>query len=255
MAFGRRKSSIYSANRKQSMPTIMNMKDYSKSGYGVFRHDYTSATLGSGTIASNSYIPIPLLQFKRTFGGSDDTPPTPTAGNNYQTPDVFNGSEIKNYEATVHISTRGSAPGYLTVYEAAYSFWDAYLHNAIYPTQCPVVFEDTAVAPDTRGQVTLKTPSATLISANLNKSLKFLQHYIRPVGKVFVNAINAQDGALDIKINRIPAKCRRANSGMAWYLFLHNDATDNNSLSVSADVNVEAKFDEIPTEFRLPYLS
>lgn len=257
MPFSPRKSALFSSNNPSSMPNKPNAKDYSSSGYGIFRHEYTSATLGSGSIATNSYIPIPLLAFKRTFSGSDDDPPTPTAGNNYQTPDVFNGSKIENYEAVIHIRNTGAnTNGYwLTVYEMAVSFFDAYLLENIYPSQCPVTFEDTAVAPDTRGQVTIITPTATLISTNLNKSLKFLQHYIKPVGKLWIPPKTTEQSGVDLKINKIPAKCRRANSGMFWGIFLHNDSTDNDAATALTNVTVEAKFDEIPSEFRLPYLT
>lgn len=249
-----------SATNRQYQPSNPNMSDYSNNApSSVWRHDYTTAVLGSGTIASNSYLPIPLVEFRRTFsvgGGIDDKPPIPTTGNNFPTPEVFNSSRIENFQAVIHLSTRSStASGYLTVYEAVYSFFDAYLHNAIYPTQCPVTFQSTIGTEDHRGEVTIKTPSASLISTNLNKSLKFLQHFIRPIGKVFVNSLNAQTGATDIVIDNIPAKCRRANSGMFYGIFLHNDATDNNSLSISVDASVEVKFDEIPADFRMPYLN
>lgn len=260
MPLAKHKSSYWtSSNRGQAMPLNPNMGDFAKNAQtAVWRHEYTSAVLGSGTILANSYLPIPLVEFRRTFsvgGGIDDKPPIPNAGNNFPTPEVFNSSKIENFKAVVHLSTRGSAPGYITVYEAAYSFFDAYLHNAIYPSQCPVTFTSAIGTEDHRGEVNLKTPTTTLITTNLIKGLKFLQHYIRPIGKVYLPAINAQNGATDIVINDIPAKCRRANSGMFYGIFLHNDSTDNNSLSISVDASVEVKFDEIPADFRMPYLN
>lgn len=252
---------LHKAGSFSNNPTIhntnSNMRDYGIPRTGLWRHDYTSAILGSGNVLANSYLPIPLLQFKRTFGGTDDVPPTPTAGNNFQTPDVFNGSRIENFQATVNIKNDNSSgfDGYLTIYEAAYSFWDAYLHNAIYSTQCPVTFDSTGVAPDTRGQVTLKTPSATLISTNLNKSLKFLQHYIKPIGKIYVPERAANPAGVQINLKGIPEKVKRANSGMAYYLFIHNDTTDNHANPVACFADVEVKFDEIPSENRLPYLT
>lgn len=256
----RGKSAVYSSNNVVSYPNKANAKDYSRSGYGIFRHEYTSAVLGSGSIASNSYLPVPLLEFRRTFdigGGVDDKPPTPTAGNNFQTPEVFNGSRIQNFEATLHMRMTGASTlgAWITVYQLACSFFDAYLLDNIYPSQSPVTFTSTIGTEDHRGEVNLKTPSATLISTNLNKSIKFLQHYIRPVGKIYIPTANANGAGTDIVINKIPMKCRRANSGMFWGLFLHNDGTDNNSSPVSVQCDVEVKFDEIPSEFRLPYLN
>lgn len=259
MAGLRRKSAVYSSSNTSMMPHQPNAKDFSNSGYGIMRHDYTSAVLGSGTLAANNYWPIPLCEFTRTFdvgGGIDDKPPTPTAGNNFQTPEVFNGSRIENFEATIHIQSKSNTTScLLTVYEMAVSFFDAYLLQNIYPTQCPVAFTSSIGTEDHRGEVRIITPTATLISTNLNKSIKFIQHYIKPVGKIFVPFANAMAGSVDIKINKLPAKCRRANSGMFYGLFLHNDTTDNNGTTLTATCDVEVKFDEIPAEFRLPYLT
>lgn len=256
----RRKSAVYSSNQASSFPNKANAKDYSRNGYGIFRHDYTSAIVGSGSIAANSYLPVPLVEFTRTFdsgGGIDDKPPTPTAGNNFQTPEVFNGSRIENFEAVIHLRNSGTATTgfWLTVYQMAVSFFDAYLLENIYPTQCPVTFTDAIGTEDHRGEVRIITPTATLISTNLNKSIKFLQHYIRPIGKIYVPAQGSNDSGVDLVINKLPMKCRRANSGMFFGVFLHNDTTDNNAGTASVFADVEVKFDEIPSEFRLPYLN
>lgn len=251
-----RGSSFRSAGASPSSP-VGSVNDYGSGQTAIRRHEYTSAILGTGAIATGFYQIVPLLKFKRTFSGvTDDVPPTPTSGFNFQTPEVFNGSKVENFQAVVHISNLNRvASGYLTVYESALSFWDAFIWDNIYLTQCPVTFDNVGVAPDTRGEIAYKTPTATLITSNLNKSNKFLQRYIRQVGQIFIPTADAFSGSVDLKVSKLPPKVRRSQTGMNYTLYLHNDSVVNNSAAVQADTSLENSFDEVPSDVRMPYIS
>lgn len=248
------RSSFASRGASPSSP-VGRVDSYSSGLSSIRRHEYSSAILGSGTIATGLYQFVPLAKFKRAFGATDDSPPTPTSGFNFQTPDTFNGSRIENFQAVIHLNNALTSTGYLTVYESALSFWDGFIWNSVFPSQCPITFDSTTVGPpDVRGEIAYKTPTATLITSNLNKSNKFLQRYIKQVGQIFMPSRESMESSVDLKISRIPAKCRRSQNGMNYTIYLHNDSVVNKSAAMQVDSSVENSFDEVPSDLRLPYI-
>jgi len=94
-----------------------------------------------------------------------------------------------------------------------------------------------------------------LITENTIKNYKFLQHYIKKRGTVFVtNEDGGNGGEVTININRVPPKCRRSQTGMYWGLFFHNNSDKNGSETLNLDATIEESFEEIPSDNRLPYI-
>ena len=84
-AGGSRGASFRSAGASPSSP-VGRVDSYGNGDTSIRRHEYSSAILGSGAIVTGLYQFVPLLKFKRAFGAADDSPPSPTAGFNFQTP-------------------------------------------------------------------------------------------------------------------------------------------------------------------------
>lgn len=233
-------------------------KNYVSQQSGSKRHQYTGLPLGTPqTLTAGLYFNFPLLRFTRSAaGGTNDVPPSPTASNNYTTFEVFNGSKIVNYNGKIRIKNRASIGGYLDIYVVAVSFYDVLVWNTLFPTACPFTFDTTTTGPaDKRGEVGEKAITNTLIVDNTIKNYKFLQHYIKNIGTVFVtNEDGGNGGEVTIDINRIPSKCRRSQTGMAWYVLFHNNSDKNGSETLNLDATIDVSFEEIPSDNRLPYI-
>lgn len=220
------------------------------------RHDYTSIATGTPTtLAPGNYFIHELLKFKRTFSGSvDDTPPSATASNNFQSQSVFNGSKVVNFGAKIKVQNKSNDPVFLDIYEVALSFYDAFIWNAFTATSCPVTFDSTGISPDTRGEVSAKAITATLIAENTIKNFKFLQHYIKKVGTLSLGAEDSATNNAELTVSRVPPKCRRSQTGMYWAYFIHNDSAKNNAATLNIQTHLENSFREIPSEDRLPFI-
>lgn len=254
-----RQSTLRVANTQQSASrTQGSQKNYVSQQTGSKRHQYQGTAIGTPlTLTAGLYFHFNLLNFRRSLsGGTDDVPIPPTASNNYQTSRMFNGGKAINYNATIRIKNRGSIGGYLDVYEIAVSFYDVLVWDTLFPTACPLTFDSTTVGPaDLRGEIGTKAITSTLIIKNTIKNFKFLQHYIKSRGTIFItNEDGGNGGEVTININKIPAKCRRSQTGMYWGIFFHNNSDENGSETLALDATLDASFEEIPTDNRLPYI-
>lgn len=249
---------IKNANSQVS-PRVSSQKDYVSEQSGVKRHQFQSVAWGTpGTMLAGEYIGFDLAYFARSkSGATDDVPLSPTASNNYQSPAVFNGGKIRNFNAVIRLKNRGAIGGYLDVYEVAVSFWDVLVWNTIFPTACPFTFDSTTVGPaDKRGAIARKAITTTLVVENTIKNYKFLQHYMHKRGTLFLtNEDGGNGGEATFTVNRVPPKCRRSQTGMYWGIILHNDADKNGSETLTLDATIEESFEEVPSENRLPYIS
>lgn len=242
-------------------PSQRGLKSYVSQQSGSRRHQYTSALSTVNTIAAGSYGVVNLLRFQRTFDSAtgDDIPPTATASNNYQSPDVFNGSRISNYSAKLQIKNTSSSKAFtLDVFEVSLSFYDALVWNTVLTSNCPVQFDTTAPTDppyDLRGRVTTKTPAIGLVSNNAFNNFKIIQHYMKYRGPI---TLGASDGSptpqVEININRVPRKNRRSNMGNYWGLIILNDSDKNGAGIFSGEATLTASFDELPSDNRLPYV-
>lgn len=117
--------------------------------------------------------------------------------------------------------------------------------------------DTTTVGPaDLRGLVTFKAHVNTLIVKNTINNKKFLQHYIKHRGTIFVTNEDAGNGGeVTVKINRIPDKCKRSQTGMLWGIFFKNDSQLNGSETLNLDASKNCSFEEVPSENRLPWLA
>lgn len=224
---------------------------------GTRRHNYTATTnVGNpAAMLPGEYYCHLLANFDRTFSVTiEDSPPVPTASNNYQSPTVFNGSRIENFHATVFIKNNGAVPVNLDVYETALSYYDAFIWNSFIPGSCPVTFDSTLLVPDNRGLVAYKAMTSTLISENQIKNFKFLQHYIQEKGTIQLGAAGASDSQVQIDINEVPAKCRRSQTGMFWSLYFHNNSDKNAGATLNLTSTINVGFEEIPADLRLPFI-
>ncbi len=240
--------------RRNALTSLAGQRDYGTQQTGNWRHEFNSQLEGT-SINTGEYVEVPLLRFARSFSGVADTPPTPTASNNYQTARVFNGSKIVGFNAKLNIRSNEGVPVaggtaiqtfYFDIYEIATSFFDAHTWNGLASTLCPVDFDTSATD---EGEVDFKSTPISLTD-NTQKNSKFSQHYMRKIARVQVEP----GKAVTLNINRIPAKCRRANSGMFWGLIIHNENNINDSNQFDGTVWYETCFLEIPSEHRLPWI-
>ena len=80
-----RKSGIFTARSDGSSFSggYNQAKVFAKSeSAAIKRHQYNSAVLASGSVVTDLYAPIPVVQMKRTFTANPDEPDTPSSGSN-----------------------------------------------------------------------------------------------------------------------------------------------------------------------------
>lgn len=252
LARSRRKG--FSRQGKTRYNSGVGRKSYTPNGQSlVWRHEYDSQLEGT-SIAAGAYVEVPLLRFSRSFSGTADTPPSPTASNNYQTERVFNGSRVQRFNAVMNIqSFEKSSPSgdaaqdfQLDLYAMVTSFYDAYVFNGLFPTLCPVDFDTSST---NEGEVDFKSVPITL-TTNGYKNYKFVQHYMKYLGRIVI----PQGGNANININKIPSKCIRSQTGMFWGLMVHNPSQLNSGNAFQGAVQLSSSFEEIPSDERLPWL-
>ncbi len=227
-------------------------------GSGIRRHEVSYTPTGTpGALLPNEYLHTALAQFARSFTAADDGEPTATASNNFQTSQVMNGSRISNMKCVVNIANQSASQGaYVDVYMVACSFWDILVWDTIQTAYCPYTFDSTTTGPpDIRGAITAKAITAAIVLDNIYKSFKFIQRYMKKVGRVYVSASDGGKAEAQLVITDIPAKCRRSQTGMFYGLILHNDSTANNAATLNLDVTVDLSFIEHPTSNRLPFIT
>ncbi len=253
----RRKAAIYSSRDTSLVQANRGLKDYASLQTSARRHQFTSGGLnGFLVMAAGFYGIVELLAFNRTFTAANDTPPTATQSNNFQSTRIMNGSRVGTYKCVVNLENNDAAAGhYLDIYEVTVSFWDVFIWNSIFPSLCPFVFELGAGPPDIRGQITFKTITATLVVENAIKGFKFLQHFMRKRGTIYIGALGQANNKTQIILNQVPPKCKRANSGMYWGLICHNNSDKNASATINLVATAEYDFLEYPSEERLPYIN
>lgn len=236
--------------------------NFSYRGTGTRRHEWASSIANTSSLAVGDYFLSQHVRFVRTFGSGSppaaDVEPTPTVGNNFQTPSVMNGSKIVNFRKrikiknnqTTTVSTSTQKTVTLQVYEMAFSFWDAYLFDQ-WGTNAglPDDIVDFLSSTNEEGEVPVNNTHPTL-TINLIKNSRFLQRYLRHVGQI----VMAPGEEVELLLNRVPPKCRRSNFGMFWaHLFL-NDSTLNAGEAIAITANEETSFEEIPSDERQGWL-
>ncbi len=123
------------------------------------RHEFTS-NHGSITTAG-TYETIKFCKYKRDFTLPDDDP-SPTASNNYQTPNVQQGGVIRQFQSRVLLRNNSDIPIFVDIYEVVTSFYDALITDTIKGVLCPVeMTTDMPGSLDNRGEVTFKSPDIT----------------------------------------------------------------------------------------------
>lgn len=248
------------ANRRRGTPTSTTntQRNYSSRATSTRRHEFVATHL-TGNLTGGSHIPIEMLAFKRTFSATvEDVEPTPTAGNNFQSTSVMNGSRINNYQSRILINnlegseTSGTMKGaYLDVYEIVLSFFDGYLWEEFDTgaSQASLINFNQSTASINAGEVEFLTTQPTLSRNNVMNN-KFTQQYLRHAGRVWV----PQGETAVLPFSMAPPKCRRSNSGMFWGIVLHNDAVINQNTNLALQVSQEISFDEVPSDERLPFI-
>lgn len=264
MSYLSRNKAISRSNRARGrLATNQFQPDYNYNQTSIRRHEVMiQHQASSSALAGGDYIPITMLRFKRTFDPANaDVPPTPTAGNNYQSVDVFNGSKVQNYQSKIFITNTEESSGsssliksfYLDIYQVLLSFYDGNTWEDFAPgaTQPALTDFDGSTVPSNHdaGEVDWVSPNVTL-SANAVKNNKFTQRFMRLIGRIQV----PQGQTVSLNINRVPPKARRSNSGMFWGIALHNESSLNNANSIGVNVAQEVSFEEVPSEIRLPFV-
>lgn len=254
-----RKASRRKAAFRGASTTGNYLPDYTSRLSGTRRHEYT-AQEWNANLAANDYVPIEMLKFWRTGDRTLITPdaePTPTSGNNFQTAGVMNGSRIVRFQKKIHISNNTRTPTTaanrqdhsLDIYQVALSFFDAQLWEDFESPAGQDALVNMTTSGNGAGEVAWENPNRTL-TANAVKNSKFTQHYMQLLGRVTVEA----GGSTTLNINRVPPKCRRANSGMFWGLVFHNESNLNSGDGVNWTISTETSFEEIPSDERPPFV-
>lgn len=221
---------------------------------GIWRHDTTNNHALSGTpIGINFYTIIPVCKTARTFTGAADAPPTASDSNNYPTPFVFNGSRISNVKGTIKIENDSASQSvYLDVYEIAVSFLDADQWETQYAGMNPLLQNVTAASINA-GDISERTPDATIITDQQYRSFKGVQHFMKKIGTLQIGNNDSSNNTIEFNFQGLPSKCRRSQTGM-WYGFcLHNNSITNSGRTALLNINSQISFDEHPSDNRLPY--
>lgn len=220
------------------------------------RHQYAQAITGFASMLPGVYSALTIARFVRNDGVTDDTPPSATASNNLQSNKVMNGSRIQNAKVSINMKSSSASTAFdIDVYEVATSFYDVLVWNTIIPTSCPLTYDSTTTGPPNKqGEVSAKTPTATLITRNNFANYRILQHYMRRLGTVHFTASDGGDNTAVLTLTRIPPKVRRSNQGMYWGLFFVNDSDANNAGTFTGVATAEISFDEIRSDNYLPFI-
>lgn len=231
-------------------------KNYVSEQSGSRRHEFVLNT--SAADVTGVYKFFNMAKFKRTFdaGVTNDVNPTASDSNNYATAAVMNGSKISHFASTWMISNNStSVPCYIDVYVIALSFFDGLIWNTLQAATCPITFDVAGGAGDDRGVIGIKTPAAGLITAQNYRSFTHIQHYMKQLGTVFLAANDGSPSSQSFTLNRLPAKCRRSQTGMVYAIFFVNDTVKNNSATIDYKVNATVSFLETPSDNRIPYVN
>lgn len=220
------------------------------------RHEFLAGAPTAGTpltLNAGDLLGVTLARFRRSFGAGSDDEPTATAGNNFQTSDVMNGSEVRDLEAYVQITNKSNAdPATLTVYKHCFSFYDALIWSTLY-ANCPFTFDTTAT---NEGEVRYKTVVPALsLSPNTIYNSRFHQHYAQKVGEITLGQEGSGQETAIIRWKGIPSKAKRSQTGMYYGYSLYNASDKNEGRTLSLDYNHEIHFTEIPSNNRLPWLA
>lgn len=249
---GRRTSAIQGYSMRSNQNRSNN---YTSEQSGIRRHD--RAITQSGSDVTGVYKVIDLCRFTRTFdpGSTSDDEPTASAGNNYASGRVMNGSKVVDFRANFTVSNNSTSVGcYIDVYTIALAFWDGLIWKSIQDATCPIAFSETGGVGSTKGEVTTKTPAAGLITAQNYRDFKHIQHYMKHLGTIYLTPDDGGSSATSFSLNGLPAKCRRSQTGMFYNLFFVNDTIKNSSVSIDYKVVSDISFKEIPSVNRLPYI-
>ena len=256
MAFRRRSTTRYSAfpANQNILGSVSNStRNYKSEGTGSRRHEFISAVSEMKSMALGDYAPVNLVNMKRTFGSSDDEPPTATASNNFQTSQTFNGSTVRGFQAKINCTNVGSSSGsYIDVYIVVTSFADALWLNTVYPSESPIGMTTAGGTPDNDGEVFFKG-THVIWTENTYKNFKGIQRYIHHLGTMFVSSEDGGTPSAEFTINQLPAKVRRMQTGAFMGLFFHYSSSKNSDPSIDLDCSVDIKFDEIPASNRIPF--
>lgn len=264
MSYRNRGSRFPGGNRTALSPRsnpFRSGRSYASEQSGLRRHQFIAApsapAAGIGIVAANEYLVFNIARFTRTFdaGVTDDVNPTATASNNFQSPNVMNGSKIINLNAKLKIqNTSASNSAVWDVYEVALSFYDGLIWTTLLDASCPFTFQNAGGAGDTDGQVRVKAIISSLLVTNTVKNFKFLQHYLKNRGSITLTPTDGGAPNAEINLRRFPEKVRRSQTGMMYAIILHNDSGKNDAQTLNSDASLEVSFDEIPSENRLPFI-
>lgn len=163
----------------------------------------------------------------------------------------MNGSKIVGYQCNIKISNIDSGTGkYLDVYSIATSFGDLNYANTLFPSEYPA--EMLSDAANNSGTTRFKDPPV-IWASNTYKNFKTMQRHIKHLGSLYISSEDGGQSSAAFTINGLPAKCRRANSGMLYGLMFHYDSEKNIDELAHFDTSAEIKFTELPSENRLPF--
>nr|AGG39821.1 hypothetical protein [Diporeia sp. associated circular virus] len=245
-------ASNFSSNSGQYQSAYQNLETT------IRRHQYTAAAPDEGSanaLTSGNHFCVTICSFKRAFGSGNDSQPTATASNNYQSSSVMNGSSISNLSALIRLKNNAPETRYLDVYSVALSYYDALIWNTIFASQSPVTFDNSSVGPpELLGEVDWKIPTVGQVVNNTINNFKFLQHYIKKMGTITFGGVDSGTNTVEIPINHIPEKCRRSQTGMFYGYLFENDSDKNGSVTLNLSYDLDNSFEEAPSQFRLPYL-
>ena len=165
----------------------------------------------------------------------------------------MNGSSISNFKSHWRITNNDTNDTCnLDIFQIATSYFDVPSWGLLNADGNPL--NDSGAAANVEGQVTWKGIHPADLSIQDWNNLKTQQHYMQHMGTVTIgNADN--ENTVELELNRIPPKVRRSQTGMFWGLLFLYDFTKNSAAVADLDFNQTVKFDEHPSDQRLPYLT
>ena len=164
------------SSRLQQFNTNRSGNNFKSEGTGIRRHNF-QANIASGNMAidSGNWLGINGVLFKRTFDTGPDDDPVPTASNNYDTPNVMNGSNVYNFQSSIKIQNEGAQPHYFNIYQVSLSFGDTEYTRSVYTTKFPYTMQPSGSLDS--GRVTHTTPEDNIFTDSVWRSFVGLQRH------------------------------------------------------------------------------
>lgn len=229
----------------------------------VWRHQNVRAAPNTGSanaLTTNNYFASNMLSTVMSFNATTpDTPPIdePTfnpVSNVILGSNIFNGSRVEDgsYSKIIRLKNNDAVTRYLDLYQVTLSFLETTDWVTIMGAgQVPIGQQITGI---NAGDIVADAPTSGVIDAVNYKNFLTHQHYMQKIGTIELGAAASGENTVTLEYTDVPAKCKYGNYGMVWRLFFHNDFNKNGVTTLNISYNDELSFNEIPSDYRIPFI-